>query len=84
MCISLTQKVQWLDLHKEAIHIHRRWDGTRLPMYHSTIEYSHKAQWLDLHKEVIHIHRRWDGTRLLMYHSTIEYCNSLEQMIENL
>ena len=39
MCISLTHKAQWLDLHKEVIHIHRRWDGTRLPMYHSTIEY---------------------------------------------
>ena len=39
MCVSLTHKAQWLDHHKEAIHIHRRWDGTRLPMYHSTIEY---------------------------------------------
>ena len=28
-----------LDLHKEVIHIHQRWDETRLPMYHSTIEY---------------------------------------------
>ena len=39
MCVSLTQKAQWLNLHKEAIHIHRRWDETRLPMYHSTIQY---------------------------------------------
>ena len=39
MCGSLTYKAQWLGLHKEAIHIDRRWDGTRLPMYHSTIEY---------------------------------------------
>ena len=39
MCVSLTQKAQWLDHHKEAIHIHRRWDGTRLPIYHSAIEY---------------------------------------------
>ena len=39
MCVSLTQKAQRLDLHKEVIHINRRWDGTRLPMYHSTIEY---------------------------------------------
>ena len=39
MCVSLTQQEQWLDLHKEAIHIHPIWDGTRLPMYHSTIEY---------------------------------------------
>ena len=39
MCVSLTQKAQWLDLHMEAIHIYRIWDRTRLPMYHSTIEY---------------------------------------------
>ena len=39
MCISLTQNAQWLDLHKEVIHIHRSWDETRLSMYHSTIEY---------------------------------------------
>ena len=39
MCVSLTQKAQWLDQHKEAIHIHRKWDGTRLPMYHNTNEY---------------------------------------------
>ena len=37
--ISLTHKAQWLNLHKEAIHIHRIWDETRLPMYHNTIEY---------------------------------------------
>ena len=39
MCVSLTQKAQWLDLHKKAIHIHRRWGGIRLHMYHSMIEY---------------------------------------------
>ena len=39
MCVSLTQKAQWLDHHKEAIHIHRRWDEIRLSMYHSTIKY---------------------------------------------
>ena len=39
MCVSLTHKAQWLDLHKEVIHIYRRWEGTRLAMYHSTIEY---------------------------------------------
>ena len=39
MCVSLTQKAQWLDHHKESIHIHQRYDGTRFPMYHSTIEY---------------------------------------------
>ena len=39
MCVSLTQKAQWLDLHMEVIHIHQRWDRTRLPMYHSIIEY---------------------------------------------
>ena len=38
MCVSLTHKEQWLDHHKEAIHI-RKWAGTRLSMYHSTIEY---------------------------------------------
>ena len=39
MCVSLTHKAQWLDLYKEVIHIHRRWDGIRSPMYHSKIEY---------------------------------------------
>ena len=39
MCVSLTQKAQWLDHHKKAIHIHRRWDGTKFPMYHNMIEY---------------------------------------------
>ena len=39
MCVSLTHKAQWLDFDKEAIHIHRRWDETRLPMYHSMIKY---------------------------------------------
>ena len=39
MCVSLTQKAQWLGYHKEVIHIHRRWDGTKLLMYHSMIEY---------------------------------------------
>ena len=39
MCISLTHKAQRLGHHKEAIHIYQIWDGTRLPMYHNTIEY---------------------------------------------
>ena len=39
MCVSLNQKTQWLDHHKEAIYIHRKWDGTRFLMYHSGIEY---------------------------------------------
>ena len=39
MCVSLTQKAQWLGHHKEIIHIHRRCDGTMLPMYHGMIEY---------------------------------------------
>ena len=39
MCVSFTHKAQWLDHHKEAIHIHRKWAGTRLSMYHSIIEY---------------------------------------------
>ena len=44
MCVSLTQKAQWLDHHKEVIHIHRRWDGTRSLMYHSKIEYCNSLE----------------------------------------
>ena len=54
MCVSLTQKEKWLDHHKEPIHIHRIWDGARLLMYHSTIEYcsSHEQMIENLRSEI--------------------------------
>ena len=58
MCISLTRKAQWLDHHKEVIHIHQRWDGARLPMYHSMIEYCSSLEQM--------IRNLWSETDMLL------------------